>query len=242
MIVDRTKFLLIAGALAASGVAACERDPFGRAPAPAPVAAAAPSAAQPTGPVVVDIVEAATTPRAAACDDSQGAPEECPSVGPSDEGVCPNIIMKRCSEFKTAMKPRVAAQAVACLRALKGSERCDPARIAQCGHAALMSACAEPGRAQKGEYHAASVGNPATVTLTPDPTPETTPVAVSCTTVLKNCGERPLSPTLADCNQTLAGMTESGRAATVDCVTAHCTDRGLLGCEAAAKVASASTN
>ncbi len=245
MNVDRTKFLLMAGALAASATA-CERDPFGRAPAPAaPVAAAAvaaPSAAAPTGPVIVDIVQATATPHAASCDDSQGVPEECPSVGPSDEGVCPNIIMKRCSDFKTAMKPRVAAQAVACLRALKGSERCDPARITQCGHAALMSACAEAPRPQKGEFHAASGATAATVTAIADTTPETSPVATACTAVLKSCGERPLGPALADCRQTLAGMTESGRASTVDCVSAHCTDRGLLGCEAAPKVASASTN
>ncbi len=241
MIVDRTKFLLMAGALAASGAAACERDPFGRAPAPAAPVAVAPTAVAPTGPVVVDIIQATTSPTAT-CDDAQGVPEECPSVGPSDEGVCPNIIMKRCGEFKTAMKPRVAAQAVACLRALKGSERCDNARITQCGHAALMSACPEPGRAQKGEFHAASGTTPATVTLTPDPTPETSPVATSCAALLKSCGERPLSPALADCKQTLAGMTESGRASTVDCVAAHCTDRGLLGCEAVPKAASASTN
>ena len=245
MHVDRTKFLLMAGALAASATA-CERDPFGRAPAPAaPVAAAAaaavPSVVPPTGPVVVEIVQATATPNAASCDDSQGVPEECPSVGPSDEGVCPNIIMKRCSDFKAAMKPRVAAQAVACLRALKGSERCDPARITQCGHAALMSACADPPRPQKGEFHAANGTTPARVAVTTDTTPETSPVAASCTAILKSCGERPLSPALADCKQTLAGMTESGRASTVDCVTAHCTDRGLLGCEAAPKVASATT-
>ncbi len=244
MIVDRTKFLLLAGTLAAS-TTACDRDPYGRAPAPAAPVAAAPVAVAPTvapsaGPVTVDIVPATTTPNAATCDDTQGVPEECPSVGPSDEGICPNIILKRCNDFKAAMKPRVAAQAVACLRALKGSERCDPARIMQCGHAALMSACAEPPRPQKGEFHAASGATPATVTVTPDATPETSPVALSCTAILKSCGERPLSPALADCKQTLNGMTEAGRANTAECVTAHCTDRGLLGCEAASKVVSAS--
>jgi hypothetical protein len=244
MIIDRTKFLFIAGSLAASA-AGCDRDPFGRAPAPAAPAApvaAVPSAAAPAGPISVEILPAPTAPNAVGCDDTQGVPEECPSVGPSDEGICPNIIQKRCTDFKAAMKPRVAAQAVACLRALKGSERCDPARITHCGHAALMSACAEPPRPQKGEFHAASGTTPATVTLTPDATPETLPVAVSCTAILKACGERPLSPSLADCKQTLAGMTESGRVNTVECVTAHCTDRGLLGCEAAAKVPNGSGN
>src|SRR4051812_38649695 len=110
MIIDRTKFLFIAGSLAAS-VAGCDRDPFGRAPAPAaPVApvAAVPSAAASAGPISVEITPA---PNAVSCDDAQGVPEECPSVGPSDEGICPNIIQKRCTDFKAAMKPRVAAQA-----------------------------------------------------------------------------------------------------------------------------------
>jgi hypothetical protein len=241
MLIDRSKFLLMASALAAGSVA-CDRDPFGRAPAPAPVVSAAtPTAATPAAPVLVEIAEA-TPSGSATCDDSQGVPEECPSVGPSDEGVCPNIIQKRCGDFKAAMKPRVAAQAVACLRALKGNERCDPTRINQCGHQALMSACAEPPRAKKGEYHAASGTQPASVTITPDPSPETSPVASSCSSIVKACGERPLSPSLADCKQTLAGMTESGRANMVECVTQHCTDRGLIGCEAAPKVVSASTN
>lgn len=239
MLVDRSKFLVMASALAASS-AACDRDPYGRAPAPAPaVSAATPAATTPPAPVTVDIVEASAT-GAPTCDDSQGVPEECPSVGPSDEGVCPNIIQKRCTDFKAAMKPRVAAQAVACLRALKGNERCDPARISQCGHQALMSACAETPRAKKGEYHAASGAQPASVIITPDATPETSPVASACNSIVKACGERPLSPSLADCKQTLAGMTEAGRANMVECVTQHCTDRGLIGCEAAPKVMSAS--
>jgi hypothetical protein len=241
MFVDRSKFLLLASTLAATSVA-CDRDPFGRAPAPqAPVVAAAPSVAPVTGPILVDIVEPVAA-GATACDDLQGVPEECPSVGPSDEGVCPNIIQKRCTDFKAAMKPRVAAQAVACLRALKANERCDPARISQCGHQALMSACPEPARPKKGEYHAANGSLAATVTITPDTTPESSPVASSCNSIVKACGDRPLSPSLADCRQTLAGMTESGRANAVECVTQHCTDRGLLACEATPKAVSASRN
>jgi hypothetical protein len=243
MFVDRSKFLLMAGALAASS-AACDRDPFGR-PAPmvppAAPAAATPASAAANGPVLVDVIDPATT-AAAACDDSQGVPEECPSVGPSDEGVCPNLIGKRCADFKSAMKPRVAAQAVACLRALKNNERCDPARISQCGHLALMGACTEPARPKKGELHAANATAPASVTLSAETTPDSSPVAASCTAISKACGERPLAPSAADCRQTLAGMTESGRASMLECVSQHCTDRGLYGCEAAPKAASASTN
>lgn len=239
MVVDRASFLLMAGALATIG---CDTN-LGRAPAPAPVApAAAPSAPLPSTPITVDILQPAAVTGAAVCDDSQGTAEECPSVGPSDEGVCPNLIMKRCSDFKAAMKPRVAAQAVACLRALKANERCDPARINQCGHTALMSACPEPPRPQKGQFQAASGSQPASVAIVPDTTPDPSPVAAACSTILRSCGEKSGSPTLADCRMTLAGLNEIGRANMVDCVSAHCSDRGLYGCEALPKAASAASN
>jgi hypothetical protein len=185
----------------------------------------------------VDILQSAAVTGAAVCDDSQGTAEECPSVGPSDEGLCPNVIAKRCNDFKAAMKPRVAAQAVACLKALKGRERCDVARINQCGHTALMSACQEPPRPQKGQFQVASGTQPASVTITPDATPDPSPVAAACNSILRSCGEKSGNPTLADCRATLAGLNEAGRANIVDCVSAHCSDRGLYACEAVAKTA-----
>jgi hypothetical protein len=226
MSVDRTKFLFMAAAL----VTAAGCDTKWLAPAPAPAPAAAPSVVAPAAPIAVDILPATTA--APVCDDSQGSAEECPSVGPSDEGVCPNVINKRCSDFKAAMKPRVAAQAVSCLRALKGNERCDLARINQCGHAALMSACQDPPRPQKGTYEAASATKPATVTITPDAVPDTSPVTAACSNILRSCGEKSLNPTVADCRQTLAGFNDTGRANMIDCVSAHCSDKGLYGCEA----------
>lgn len=230
MIVDRASFLLMAGALAAVGC-----DTMGR--SPPPPQAAVPSATEPTAPITVDILPPEGLAAAPVCDDSQGTAEECPSMGPADEGVCPSIITKRCNDFKLAMKPRVAAQAVACLRALKGNERCDAARINQCGHTALMSACQEPPRPQKGQFRAATATQPATFTIISDPTPDTSPVAAACSTILRNCGEKASNPTLADCKQTLAGLNDVGRANMVDCVSAHCSDKGLYGCEAVAKVA-----
>jgi hypothetical protein len=239
MNVDRASFLAIAGALAASG---CDVI-LGRAPAPSPApVAATPSATQPSAPITVDILQPLTLTGAAVCDDSQGTAEECPSVGPADEGICPNVLMKRCSDFKAAMKPRVAAQAVACLRALKGNERCDVGRINQCGHAALMSACQEPPRAQKGQYQGASGAQPASVTIMPDATPDASPVATACSAILRSCGEKSGNPTLADCRMTLAGLNDTGRANIVDCVSAHCSDRGLYACEALPKAASAAAN
>jgi hypothetical protein len=49
---------------------------------------------------------------------------------------------------------------------------------------------------------------------------------------VKSCAGQPLTPTLADCRQTLTGMTESGRNNMFACMTKHCQDKGLLGCEA----------
>ena len=126
------------GAGGAGGWFYRDRSPDMRPPPPAPAPVAKPSTSTPPWPSAVAVVDAMPP---AACDDSQGTPEQCPSVGPADEGICNNIIYKRCNEFKTAFKPKVATQAVACLRALKGYERCDPLRINQCGHMALMAAC-----------------------------------------------------------------------------------------------------
>jgi hypothetical protein len=241
MAVDRKTFLLMAGALATAG---CDLDRSrlsGTSAPPSPQQNAAQPAAPAASsvPVSVDILQPASATGAPVCDDSQGTAEDCPSVGPSDEGLCPNVILKRCTDFKAAMKPRVAAQAVACLRALKGSERCDPARINQCGHAALMSACQEPARPQKGQFQPASGTQPATVTITADTTPDASPVATACGTILRSCGEKSGSPTLADCRATLSGLNDTGRANAVDCVSTHCTDRGLYLCEAVPKPAGA---
>lgn len=241
MSVDKRSFLLIASALSGSAGFGCDSN-FGRtAPAPAPPPATATATPAPATPIMVEIVQPASVTGAPVCDDTQGTPEECPSVGPSDEGICPNLVNKRCNDFKAAMKPRVAAQAVACLRALKGAEMCDAARINQCGHAALMSACPEPPRAQKGEFKPAEGTKPASVTIISDPTPDPSPLAAACASILRSCGEKSLNPTLADCRQTLAGMNDTGRANMVDCVSAHCSDRGLYGCEAMPKLVTVNT-
>lgn len=247
MAIDRASFLVLAGAIASSNLA-CQREPYGRAPAPEPAPApptpsASLAAALKAGPIVVDVVEPATTTGALVCDDTQGTAGDCPSIGPADEGVCPDVIAKRCAEFKVAMKPRVAAQAVECLRTLKGNERCDAARINQCGHAALMSACAEPSRPRKGQLTAASGTEPVSVALVADSAPAAapSPVHAACQTIQKACGERPLAPTLADCRQTLSGMSEIGRANMVECVSARCLTGGLYACEAVPKAAANAT-
>jgi hypothetical protein len=129
----------------------------------------------------------------------------------------------------------VATQAVACLRALKGFERCDPLRINQCGHMALMAACPEPAPPLKGELSSAPDKTAPTVTLSADPTAPASPVATACEGILKACKSPPLGPSYGDCRQTLAGLNDLGRASMVDCVSSHCTDRGLYLCEAVLK-------
>jgi hypothetical protein len=238
MAIDRTNFLVIAGALAAGGVGGwAYRDreaTIARSAALANTPPPAPSATAPAGPVPVTVIDSRVA-ATAACDDSQGTPEECPSVGPSDEGVCANVILKRCQEFKAAFKPKVAASAVACLRALKPAERCDPVRINQCGHLALMNACPEPAPAVKAQLENASGREPPTVTIALDTATPPSPVAIACDAVVKGCGSQTLDPTQSDCRQTMAGLNDVGRASMVECVTAHCNDRGLYGCEAVPK-------
>lgn len=235
MAIDRSNFLLVAGALAAGGVGGWAYHD--RAPRMSAAPASAPREAKvipPARPVPVTVLDARIA-SAPVCDDSQGTPEECPTVGPSDEGVCANVILKRCQEFKAAFEPKVAAQAVACLRALKPGERCDPARINQCGHLALMAACPEPPPPTKAQMQSTSGSEPPTVTIALDEAAPPSPVAKACESIQKSCGSAPLAPTVADCRQTLAGLNDVGRASMVDCVAAHCTDRGLLGCEAVPK-------
>jgi hypothetical protein len=217
MIIERSGFLLMAGTLAAGGAVGwyaheskAHREPV----VEVPVAAA------PVAPPVASVV-VVQAPPPPVCDDSVGVPEDCPAVGPSDEGVCSNIAAKRCAEFKSAFKPKVAQAAVACLRHLKGNELCDPARVNLCGHTALMAACPEPTPLPAASN--AGVNAPSS------------PVALACDNILKSCVNQPSGPSLADCRQTLSGMSDFGRASMIECMATHCGDKGLLGCEALKK-------
>src|SRR6185369_8034488 len=205
MIIEKSGFLLMAGTLAAGGVGGWlahdakshgERAQFAEAPTTAVVAM----------PV---------------CDDNLGTVEDCPAMGPADEGVCTNFAAKRCAAFKSTFNPKVAQAAVACIKTLKGNAACDPARVNLCGHNALMAACPEP---------------------IPDPTKTdatsalaASPLTSACERILQSCAGLPLMPTLADCRQTLSGMSEFGRASMVECMATHCGDKGLLGCEGTKK-------
>ena len=220
MIIEKSGFLLMAGTLAAGGVGGWlvhdskmhhEREEH----SPPPAVQVAP-AAPPASVVVVEHV-----PPPPVCDDSTGTPEDCPAMGPADEGVCSNVAVKRCADFKAAFKPKVAAAAVSCLRHLKPNELCDPSRVNLCGHAALMAACPDlpPPAPQAGD----NMGN------VPPPPPSA--VSVACDSIVKSCAGASVLPSLADCRQTLSGMTDAGRASMTECMATHCGDKGLLGCE-----------
>jgi len=238
MSIDRTNFLFIAGALAAGGVGGWAYRDHDAGAARMALANATPppkaSETTPPGPIAVNVVDSRLL-SAPVCDDSQGTPEECPTVGPSDEGVCANVVLKRCQDFKAAFAPKVATQAVACLRALRPNERCDPARVNQCGHLALMAACPAATPPLKAQLQSATGSEAPTVTLALDTSAPVSLVGAACESILKRCGSNPLNPTLGDCRQTLAGLNDVGRASMVECASTHCTDRGLYACEAVLK-------
>ncbi len=223
MIIEKSGFLLMAGTLAAGGIggwvahdAKTQRAQpiYGESTAPVtPV-----NTAINPGPSAALTIAPDHSPPPPVCDDNQNAGpiDDCPPMGPADEGVCTNFAAKRCGEFKSAFKPKVAAAAVSCLKNLKGAV-CDPARVNLCGHSALMNACLEP------EPDATK----ADTTAIPN-----SPVAAACDAIVKGCAGTPVGPTLADCRQTLSGMTDFGRAGMVACMATHCADKGLLGCEA----------
>jgi hypothetical protein len=150
-------------------------------------------------------------PPAPVCDDGLGVPEDCPGPGlPTEEGGCGNLPMKRCNEYKQAMKPKVAQAAVECIRSLKPPALCDPFRVNLCGHVALMAACPE----KEDPTRPANAAN----------------VSAVCDSIVADCK----SARAADCRQTLSGMNETGRLRMLACMKKHCSDKGLLGCEALA--------
>jgi hypothetical protein len=152
-------------------------------------------------------------------------------VWPSEEGIggCGTLPTKRCEDFKKAMKPHVAEHAVACINALTPAQRCDPNRLELCGHTALMSACSivEPPPDGAG----APSDKPATGAGAPSDKPGDE-LATHCTSILHECEGVTSGPTMHDCRTTLAGMSVLGRDRMVACMKTHCTDKGLLFCEA----------
>jgi hypothetical protein len=171
--------------------------------------------AEPIGATEQQASAVSVKPPAPVCDDSVGLPAACPAPGYSaDEGEAGCMLAaKRCADFKQTMKPHVAQLAVACLDALTPGQRCDANRVAYCGHAALMAACndVEPSSNQS---------NPAD------------DLGATCSAISAACGGASIAPSMRDCRATLAGLTTLGRQEMASCMRAHCSDKGLLGCEA----------
>jgi hypothetical protein len=214
MRIEAGSFFILVGTLAAAGgggYLAAQRHLFEGPPAPPPpkeppAQTAAVTAGVPPHP----------KPAAPACDDAVGSPGACPPPGYSaEEGGCGALPTKRCNDFKQAMKPKVAARAVACLNALKPAERCDPIRLNLCGHLALMNACQQPEDADQDAVDATADG-----------------ITTACQAIVLECAAAPLGPTLRDCRTTLAGMSELGKSKMLSCMGTHCTDKSLLYCEA----------
>jgi hypothetical protein len=214
MTIDKGSFLLALatfGVGGAGGYMASEQGVLKRAEAPGV------TEPQGTSTAVVPQASRSDLPRAEPlCDDTIGAPGTCPPPGyPAEEGGCGNLATKRCEDFKQAMKPRIAAQAVACLDALTPAQRCDPARINLCGHEALMNACSEAD---------------APSTTSAGPSDE---LGSRCDSIARACGSSAtVAPPMRECRATLAGLNAIGRDKMAACMSAHCGDKGLAGCEA----------
>jgi hypothetical protein len=217
MKIDAGTFFILVGTIAAGGLAGYAAsskrmipaldDAFGRVPDP--------PSAKPEPAASATVVDAATTVAASAsatvdagppeppCDDSAGTPGECPPPGyPTIEGGCGSFAHTRCNELKQSLKPKVAEVAVECLNKQKPQERCDANRVNLCAHLALMNACPEKKR------------------------------PAECETIIAACGASPIAPSMNECRQTVSGMSPEGRSRLVGCMSAHCLDKGLLGCVA----------
>jgi hypothetical protein len=143
-----------------------------------------------------------------------GSPGTCPPPGwPAEEGGCGALPTHRCEDFKKAFRPHVAERAVACINALTPAQRCDPKRLELCGHSALMTSCSIDDLPDVADAGADEV-------------------TAHCTAILQGCAGVMPGTTMRDCRATLAGMNVLGRDRMVACMKTHCTDKGLLYCEA----------
>jgi hypothetical protein len=218
MQVDKAAFFLALTTLAAGGAGgylAAKNGVFDRLSSPGVAERQPASFTTPQGSAAS---EAPADHGAPVCDDMVGIPAACPPPGYSaDEGGCDALPTRRCEDFKRTMKPRVAEHAVACLNALTPAQRCDANRLNACGHVALMSACSADDVASTG--------------------PTASDALVSrCEAIVQASAGTPLSPTMRDCQATLAGMTAAGRDRMASCMATHGADRGLVGCESAQDV------
>ncbi|MEO7092444.1 MAG: hypothetical protein ABI175_04280, partial [Polyangiales bacterium] len=217
MQVEAKGFFMIVAALAAGGVGgyvASEKHVFS---SPKADPTAPPAIADSAKPSVSVVAAAASAPLAPpplpACDDAVGTAGDCPGIGmPTEEGGCGGYANKRCNEYKQAMKPRVADNAVKCLAKLTPQEQCDPKRVDLCGHVALQNACVEPDMVSYVGWDAGA--------------PPAGGVTTTCTTLVAACATATVPLSLVDCQRTLAGLNPKGREQMQACMQKHCADKG----------------
>ncbi len=235
MLIDKTAFLVMVTTFAAGGAGgyvAARKNVFQGPPAPDTAQATTQLTADPNPPKAVAATPSAEPAPAPVCDDTSGAAGDCPppSSYSAEEGGCGALPVKRCNDFKKALKPKVASQAVACLNALKPYERCDEKRSNLCGHVALMSACVEPESTKATTSTNSAI---AATTTAPASDAGASSAAAACDAIALGCAGNSMTPSVRDCRATLSGMTEAGRKGTIECMKTHCSDKGLLGCEVA---------
>jgi len=230
MFVEKGKFLLALGGLAAGGAGGyyvSDHHVVDKLRAPYASNAAGESVgvanAMPATPAAGPVRPAPS------CDDMVGAPAACPPPPYSaDESGCAPVAKNRCEDFKASMKPRIAEQAVACVLALTPAQQCDPKRVDLCGHNALMNACTPPPQQAAATGGATAAGTPATTPASPGAATTDDELGSRCRSIALSC------PAISerDCEATLTGMTAVGRERMSRCLSTHCSDKGLIGCEA----------
>lgn len=207
MQIDRTRFLVLASAMAGS---ACASTPPATTPAPLPSASSEPVvvAVEPTqrprytqprypsgegelegpgyeggGPMPRAKAHRAFN-RAQCTGDDVGAPAACstliedPSCAPFD------FVRDSCASDLSYLKPRIAERAVGCMRAAGPKKLCEVQAIYGCLDDSLRSACADPA------------------------------ADAVCAAIVQKC---PVS--LDECTGYLSGMNDAGRAAVTKCLS-----------------------
>jgi hypothetical protein len=213
MQIDRSRFLLLASAMASG---ACASTPPATAPAPLPSAASASATAaaettqrprytQPRypggegyqpGPDYEGGGGPAPRPKAqrafnrAQCSgDDVGAPAACSTLK-EDASCAPfDFVRDSCANDLSYLKPRIAERAIGCMRAAGPKKLCEVMPIYGCLDDALRSACADPA------------------------------ADATCAAIVQKC-----AVPLDECTGYLSGMNDAGRAAVAKCLsnTASC--------------------
>ncbi len=129
MDIDRTTFLLLAGAIATGGCLIIDSRKDGGSGGGSSTTSGSTSGGSTTG--------GSTTTTGGGCDDSMAAAVDCSKI----TSACEGVTAQQCGVATTDFKPRVAAAAVGCLNALPSTATCDA--VGKCLDSALAGACSD---------------------------------------------------------------------------------------------------